>query len=188
MSNPVTAINGAQFTGLATVEDAGLQGMITLRGDLSSKVLSAAVKAATGADVPDRGRISVVTGGAVAWMSPDELLLLVPYEAAVTKVTELAEALKEEHALVANVSDARCFFSVSGRGAREVLGKICPVDFSAENFTVGDFRRSRTAQVAAAIWLEEDGSFRVVCFRSVGTYMFGLLSAAAHSHSQVGVY
>jgi sarcosine oxidase subunit gamma len=188
MSNPVTATNGAEFTGLATVEDAGLQGMITLRGDLSSKTLADAVKAATGADLPDRGRISVVADGAVAWMSPDELLLLVPYDGAVARTAALAEALKGEHALAANVSDARCFFSVSGRGAREVLAKICPVDFSAKNFTVGDFRRSRTAQVAAAIWLEADGRFRVVCFRSVGAYMFELLANAAHPQSQVGVY
>ena len=41
MSNPVTATNGAAFTGIATVKDAGLQGMITLRGDLASKTLQA---------------------------------------------------------------------------------------------------------------------------------------------------
>lgn len=188
MSNPVTATNGAEFTGIATVKDAGLQGMITLRGDLSSSVLGAAVKATTGAEVPAQGKISVVDGGAAAWMSPDELLLLVPYEVSVEKTAELAAALKGEHALAANVSDARSYFTISGAGAREVLAKISPVDLSAEVFTSGDFRRSRTAQVAAAFWVQDDGSFRVVCFRSVGAYMFGLLSTAAHPQSAVGVY
>ncbi len=188
MSNPVTATNGAQFAGIATVADAGLQGMITLRGDLASKTLQAAVKVATGAEVPGQRRVSLAEGGAAAWMSPDELLLLVPYEEAVAKTEELAEALKGEHALTANVSDARSFFSIAGEGAREVLAKIAPVDLSAEAFKPGDFRRSRTAQVAAAFWLQEDGSFRVVCFRSVGAYMFSLLSNAAHPQSAVGVY
>lgn len=188
MSNPVTATNGAQFAGMATVADAGLQGMITLRGDLSSKPLQAAVKAATGATVPAQRRISVVEGGAAAWMSPDELLLLVPYEQAVAKTAELAEALKGEHALAANVSDARSYFTISGVGAREVLAKISPVDLSPAAFAPGDFRRSRTAQVAAAFWVQEDGSFRLVCFRSVGAYMFNLLSASAHPRSAVGVY
>ncbi|MFC4215360.1 sarcosine oxidase subunit gamma [Pseudophaeobacter arcticus] len=188
MSNPVTATNGAQFTGLATVEDAGLQGMITLRGDLSSKTLKAAVKAATGAEVPEQRKISVVEGGAAAWMSPDELLLLVPYGDAVAKTAELAQALKGEHALAANVSDARSYFSISGAGARETLAKISPVDLSPEAFGAGDFRRSRTAQVAAAFWLQDDDSFRLVCFRSVGAYMFNLLSASAHPQSSVGVY
>ncbi|EBA16361.1 sarcosine oxidase, gamma subunit family protein [Roseobacter sp. SK209-2-6] len=188
MSNPVTATNGARFSGIATVEDAGLQGMITLRGDLSSKTLAAAVKAATGAGMPARGKIEVAEGGAAAWMSPDELLLLVPYGEAVAKTAELAEALKGEHALAANVSDARSFFRVSGEGAREVLAKISPVDLSPAAFQAGDFRRSRTAQVAAALWLQEDGAFYVVCFRSVGAYMFDLLKTSAHPQSAVGVY
>ncbi len=188
MSNPVTATNGAQFAGIATVADAGLHGMITLRGDLSSSVLQAAVKAATGAAVPAQRKIEISDNGAAAWMSPDELLLLVPYEEAVAKTAELAEALKGEHALAANVSDARSFFSIAGEGARETLAKIAPVDLSAEAFKSGDFRRSRTAQVAAAFWLQKDGSFRVVCFRSVGAYMFNLLSASAHPQSAVGVY
>lgn len=188
MSNPVTATNGARFSGIATVADAGLQGMITLRGDLSSKVLAAAVKAATGVDVPAQRKIAVSQTGAAAWMSPDELLLLVPYEEAVSKTAELAEALKGEHSLAANVSDARSYFTVSGAGAREALAKVSPVDFSVEAFQAGDFRRSRTAQVAAAIWLAEDGDFHVVCFRSVGAYMFDLLSVASHPQSAVGVY
>ncbi|WP_122074819.1 sarcosine oxidase subunit gamma [Pseudophaeobacter sp. EL27] len=188
MSNPVTATNGAEFTGIATVKDAGLQGMITLRGDLSSSVLGAAVKAATGAEVPAQGKVSVVESGAAAWMSPDELLLLVPYGEAVAKTAALAEALSGEHALAANVSDARSYFSISGAGARETLAKIAPVDLSPEAFAAGDFRRSRTAQVAAAFWMEEDGSFRLVCFRSVGAYMFNLLSNAAHPQSSVDVY
>ncbi|QAX29846.1 sarcosine oxidase subunit gamma [Leisingera sp. NJS204] len=188
MSKAVSVLNGAQFSGLAKVEDAGLQGMITLRGDLESSVLKAAVKAATGAEVPARGAITVAENGAAAWMSPDELLLLVPYEDAVAKTAELSAALKGEHALAANVSDARAFFRVSGEGAREVLGKVSPVDFDAAAFKAGRFRRSRLAQVAGAFWLNEDGSFYIVCFRSVGEYVFKLLSTASHPQSKVGVY
>lgn len=79
MSDPVSAMNGAKFSGLAQVEDSGLQGMITLRGDLASATLKAAVMAATGAEVPTSGQVSLAEQGGVAWMSPDELLLLVPY-------------------------------------------------------------------------------------------------------------
>ena len=63
MSKAVSVLNGAQYSGLAKVEDAGLQGMITLRGDLGSKALKAAVKAATGAEVPAQRTISVAENG-----------------------------------------------------------------------------------------------------------------------------
>lgn len=188
MSDPVSAMNGAQYTGLAKLADAGLQGMITLRGDLSSKGLQAAVKAATGAEVPGQRQVSEADGNAVAWMSPDELLLLVPYAEAVERTAALAKALEGEHALAVNVSGARAFFTLSGEGAREVLGKVCPVDLEPASFTAGDFRRTRMAQVAAAFWLDDDGAFHIVCFRSVAAYVFSLLSTAAHPQSKVGVY
>ncbi|MGR3759706.1 sarcosine oxidase subunit gamma [Roseobacteraceae bacterium NS-SX3] len=188
MSNAVSAVNGAQYQGLAKVEDAGLQGMITLRGDLTSKALQAAVKSATGAEVPGPNSVALADAGGAAWMSPDELLLLVPYGEAVEKTAELAAALEGEHALAVNVSDARAFFSLSGEDAREVLGKISPVDLSPEAFKAGDFRRTRLAQVAGAFWLQDDGSFRIICFRSVAAYVFNLLSTAAHPQAKVGVY
>ncbi|WP_293574245.1 sarcosine oxidase subunit gamma [Phaeobacter sp.] len=188
MSDPVSAMSGATFAGLAKVEDSGLQGMITLRGDLASAVLQAAVKAATGAEVPVSGQVALSDQGGVAWMSPDELLLLVPYAEVDAKVSELSEALKGEHALAVNVSDARGVFRLSGEGAREVLGKVCPVDMSAEAFKPGQFRRTRMAQVAAAFWLDHDGVFHIVCFRSVAAYVFNLLSASAHPQSKVVVY
>jgi len=188
MSNPVSALGGASYAGMATLEEAGLQGMITLRGDLSSKTLQQAVKVATGADVPDPRRTTTAENGAVAWMSPDELLLLLPYADAEAKTVALAEALAGEHALAVNVSDARAFFHLSGAGAREALGKVCPVDFDAAAFTPGDFRRTRMAQVAAAFWLDEEETFHIVCFRSVAGYVFNLLKAAAHPQSKVGVY
>ena len=53
MSEAVTALNGAVAEGSIRVEDAGLQGMITLRGDL-------AALAAAGVAVPEAGNAEAV--------------------------------------------------------------------------------------------------------------------------------
>ena len=188
MSDPVSALQGAQFSGIASVEEGGLAGMITLRGELGSKVMQAAVKEATGADIPATNQVSLSTDGGTAWMSPDELLLMVPYTEVEEILAALNKALAGEHALAVNVSDARAVFRVSGDGARETLAKICPVDLSDDAFVPGQFRRTRMAQVAAAFWLDESGAFTIVCFRSVADYVFNLLSNAAHRQSAVGVY
>ncbi|MGR3380616.1 MAG: sarcosine oxidase subunit gamma, partial [Roseovarius indicus] len=42
MSDAVSALKGASFDGTVTVRDAGLQGMITLRGDLGSAKMTKA--------------------------------------------------------------------------------------------------------------------------------------------------
>jgi len=188
MSDPVSALNGAKFSGIATIEEVGLTGMITLRGDFSSAKLQAAVISATGAVMPTSGRIALGDGGGLCWMSSDELLVLVHYDEVEAKLADIMLGLAGEHALAVNVSDARAVFRVSGDGAREVLAKLCPVDLSEKGFVPGQFRSTRMAQVAAAFWLEHDGSFRIVCFRSVADYVFNLLSTAAQPQSRVGVY
>lgn len=188
MSKLASAMNGASFEGLAKVQEAGLVGMITLRGDLASAKVKAAVKAATGCAVPQMRQIEGTLDGGAAWMSPDELLLLVPYSDVEARLSAALAKLDGAHALAVNVSDARAVFRVSGTGAREVMGKLAPVDFSPEAFTAGDFRRSRLAQVAGAFWLDSADSFTIICFRSAADYVFGILSTAANPRSAVDVY
>lgn len=188
MSEPISALNGIRYDGLARVEEAGLQGMITLRGDLASKPVKAAVTAATGAKMPGQRGVAQGKTGTALWMSPDELMLLCPYDQVEAVLDQVTEALDGAHALAVNVSDARALFSVSGAAAREVLGKLCPVDLSPEGFGLGSIRRSRMAQIPAALWLEDDQSFRVICFRSVADYAFNLLKVAAQPGSAVGIY
>ena len=76
MSDAVSALAGVRASGMVDLADAGLQGMITLRGDLSSATLAEAVRSATGADVPARRRVATGSTGQALWMSPDELLLI----------------------------------------------------------------------------------------------------------------
>ncbi|SHI81089.1 sarcosine oxidase subunit gamma [Shimia gijangensis] len=186
MSNAVSALNSASFEGFATVTETGLRGMITLRGDLSSAKLKAAVKAATGAAIPDVRRVTTGKDGMAAWMSPDELLILCDYASVNDTIATLTAKLTGEHALAVNVSDARAVFRIAGDGAREVLAKLAPVDLSAGAFQAGDFRRSRIAQVAAAFWLNDDNSFELVCFRSVAQYVFDVLKVSAQPGGEVG--
>ncbi|WP_226688289.1 sarcosine oxidase subunit gamma [Ruegeria arenilitoris] len=188
MSEPISALNHAGYDGIVKVEECGLQGMITLRGDLSDKVLVKAVKDATGQKVPGQ-RESLVNGDTgVCWMSTDELLVLVPYAEVEAKLAAMANALSGAHALAVNVSDARAVFRISGAGAREVVGKLAPVDLSVDAFQPGQIRRSRLAQVAGAFWMDDAETFRVVCFRSAADYVFKLLKVAAQPSSEVGFY
>lgn len=182
MSKAVSALGGVSHKGFAEVAEAGLKGMITLRGDLSSAKMKKAVKAATGCAMPAPRRI-VMGEGKAAWMSPDELLILVPYEAALDTVATLQKALEGEHHLVADVSDARAIFTIKGPKADQVLMKLCPVDFAG--LAEGEIRRTRAAQVAAALWKSGPEEFTLVSFRSVAGYVMGLLEVSARAGSEV---
>lgn len=163
---------------LATITRAAPRGMITLRGDLAEAKLNALVKALTGQGVPESGKIAGDGMKGVIWMSPDELLLMVPYSDVAAALAQIETALTGSHHLAVDVSDARAVFTVEGAQAHEVLARLSPVDLHVNSFTVGDFRRTRLAQVAAAFWRHEAG-FDIICFRSVGDYAEGLLRNAA---------
>jgi len=183
MSAPVMALGGAAFEGVVSVRELAPRTMISLRGELASAKMAAAVKNAAGLAVP--GRLGAVFGDETAalWMSPDELLLIAPRARQEAALAAAEQALAGSHHLVADVSDARTAFRLEGEGAhiRDVLAKLSPADVHPESFPPGTVRRTRLAQVPAAFWMGDDASAEVVAFRSVAAYVFGLLKTAAEA-------
>ncbi|MFN3644145.1 MAG: sarcosine oxidase subunit gamma [Gemmobacter sp.] len=159
-----------------TITRAAPQGMMTLKAPLGDPAVAAAL-GTLGLTLPARRRLVRSGARAAAWMAPDELLLLVPEAGAA--MAALAPPLAGTHHLLADVSDARAVFCLAGPGTRGVLARLCPVDFDPGAFGPGDVRRSRAAQVAAAIWAEDVADFRLACFRSVEGYVAALLGRAA---------
>ncbi len=183
MSNAVSVLNGAEFSGSVKVQDAGLKGMITLRGDLSSAKMAKAVKGAVGLAMPDTRGIKSGAKGGVAWMSSDELMLFCDYSDAEATISKLEKSLAGEHFLAVNVSDARASFTLTGAGAREVIAKGSPADLSVQALQPGEIRRSRLGQVAVAFWLSDAETLELVCFRSVGGFVYKWLCVAAAENS-----
>ena len=179
---PRTALGGAKFKGFVSVTEAAALGMISLRAKSDVAGLTLAIKAAVGVELPTSGQILTQAGKAAAWMSPDEYLLIVPYAEVTGCLAQLRANLAGQHSLAVDVSDARAVFDVTGPKADQALSKICPVDFAALGST--QLRRTRTAQVAAAIWREGTG-LRLVCFRSVAGYVMGLLTHSAQSGAEI---
>jgi sarcosine oxidase, subunit gamma len=182
MSEPVSPLNGASFHGFANGREIGPLGMITLRAKSGTPGLEAGIRAATGCALPGQRRIESSGANVAAWMSPDEYLLILPYADVPAALAALNTALAGQHHLAVNVSDARAVFRIEGGKADQVMRKLAPVDFDL--LEKGELRRSRVAQVPAAFWRDETG-FTLVCFRSVASYVMGLLSVSARSGSEL---
>ena len=188
MSNAVSAMQGASFKGSISVQDAGLQGMITLRGDLQSELLAKAVKTAVGVSIPKVGTINSGKKGSAAWMSPDEVLLLVDYANADAIIAKLEKTITSEHILAVNVSDARAVFTLEGPAIRDVLAKGSPANMSADALSIGDTRRTRLGQLPVAFWLSTEHTATVVCFRSVGEHVYNWLRTAGQKGAVPNYY
>ncbi|MCY4304459.1 MAG: sarcosine oxidase subunit gamma [Aestuariivita sp.] len=182
--SPVNSSN----TGFVKIKKLPSQGMISLRGNLSSDIVRQSVYSAVSLELPDIRKIKVGAICAICWMAPDELLILCPYAEVASRVTRMQSDLKSVHSFVVDVSDARVMFCISGVRSREVLAKLCPVDLTQSEFGVGDFRLTRLAQVPAAFWMQNAEIFNILVSRSVARYGFNLLKSAAQKGSEVGVF
>lgn len=165
---------------LATIASVKDMGMITIRADFPRA--GDAIAEAVGLALPETTRITTDGSRSLGWMSPDELLLILPAQEVSEAVFALNQALTGEHSLVADVSDARALFDVTGPNADDVLAKLSPADLSA--MSPDGLRRSRTAQTAAAFW-RIDGGFRLIGFRSTADYLAQILQNAATPGSQL---
>jgi sarcosine oxidase subunit gamma len=189
MSNLISALDKAtDNSGIANIEEIGLQGMITLRGDLSKAAVKKAATSVTGVEMPAQGQANHDGDFGICWMSTDELLVLCPHDQVADRLAKMHKALGNAHALAVDVSDARACLRISGPSAREVMAKLTPVDLSPDAFKPGMFRRTRMAQVAAAFWVVDRETFQVVSFRSNAQYVFDLLKVAAQNGSEGGFF
>jgi sarcosine oxidase subunit gamma len=188
---PISALGGvARSQGLAiAIKEAGLQGMVTLRGDFSDPAMREAAEAAAGVAAPETRKVVRSGDRALAWMAPDELLLLLPYAEADAAAAAFEAKLEGRPGMAVTVSDARALFRLTGEGAREVIAKGAPVDLSRAAFGPGDLRRSHLGQLAAAFWQvsESPEVFEVICFRSVAGYVFDWLVDSAEAETLPGV-
>ena len=182
MSDPVSALHGASFTGFSTIREIGPQGMITLRAAPDTPGLEAAIRHCTQTEIPKQCQVVHNAGRAAGWMSPDEYLLILPYDQTDAALAGIAQHMSGAHHLAVSVSDARAVFRVEGAQADQVLAKLVPVDLA--NFPEGELRRTRAAQVAVAFWRDGDG-MTLVCFRSVARYVFDLLASSAKPGSEL---
>ncbi len=179
MSDPISALLGRETQGSVQVSDTGLRGMITLRGDLSYGKMKSICKDLTGAAMPGLREAQFKGENGLLWMSPDEVLILLPYADVADGLAKIAKAMKGQHHLAVNVSDARAVLQVQGPFAREVIAKLAPVDLHPDAFPPGQVLRTRLGQIAAALWMTDAQTFQIICFRSVADYAFDLLAASA---------
>ncbi len=175
------------FSGIAKIYRPAPCGMMTVRANLASLNLMAAMRDMFDLAIPKPRCIVFRERSALCWMSPDELLILCRREEVAMRMNQLDGFLITESSLVIDVSDARIIYDVEGRGAREVLAKLCPVDLALGSFHIGDFRRTRLAQVPVAFWLKDADTFSLMVFRSVAGYVLEVLKMAARDGSDVGL-
>jgi sarcosine oxidase, subunit gamma len=163
--------------------------MIDLRGEAGNEAFRAAVKQATGVDLPLTPRTSTAWGEIkILWLSIDQWLIICPRGRLVELIDGLETALKGQHIAITDVSDMRAVIRLEGEGVREVLLKGCSLDLLGKGYEPGTVRRVRFAEIAALIQVIDAHTIELYVFRSYAFYAWDFLTVTARAAAQVKLF
>lgn len=177
----------------ATVQlsETPFRGLINIRGDSNDAAFVAAVKKATRLDLPTTP--NTVSGKPattrIFWLGPDEWMVVTKPGGGKRAFDALWKNLKMDglHASVADTSEARTTITLSGANARNVMTKLCSLDFHPSQFGPGQCAQTIVAKVGVMITQTAEtktggATYELYALRSFSTYLWNRLVDAANEY------
>lgn len=164
-ARPQSSINtGAALVGGALqVEDAGLSGLVLMRGQFGQSAAAEALTKALKAKAkgmpsipPEPNQISVGARGALLRLAEDEVLALCDYSAAPALAGALRRAVGPKLPsgfLCEAVSDGHTHLRVQGPGTRDALAKATAIDLHPAVFGAERLRRALIGPIEAVLFV-----------------------------------
>ncbi|WP_440997415.1 sarcosine oxidase subunit gamma [Arhodomonas sp. SL1] len=171
---------GAADAGVTLFERPFL-GHLNLRGDPGSPAFINACRQVLGVAPPTvANTVSEGEDVVVAWLGPDEWLVMTPPDRQGPVGDALREALAGEHYAVTDVTSGQTVIAVDGDHAREVLAKGTPLDVHPRAFGAGACAQTVLAKASVFLRVIRPGeAFEVVVRRSFADYLWQWLRDAA---------
>jgi len=177
----------------ATVQlsETPFRGLINIRGDANDATFVAAVKKAIRLDIPTAP--NTVSGKPattrIFWLGPDEWMVVTKPAGGKRAFDALWKNLKIDglHASVADTSEARTTITVSGPNARNVMAKLCSLDFHPSQFGPGQCAQTVVAKVGVMMTQTAEtksggATYELYALRSFSTYLWNRLVDAANEY------
>ncbi len=157
-------------------------GHLVIRASFDDKKLRAAIKSVTGLKFPTKALSSMENKEySINWISPDEVLLLVPEKTEFEVETKLRELMTGHFAIV-NVTGGQTVLELSGERAETILKKSSSYDVSPSNFPIGKVVTTVFAKSQAVIRRTGDNSFQLIVRRSFNDYIWQWIVDAGHAN------
>ena len=154
--------------------------IIHLAGDPAGGAFLDAVAGHLGAPPPaDPNTVAEGTDCSILWLAPARWLVVSSRRPPQGLEGGLRAALGEVSAAVTDVSSGRTVIRVSGRAARELLAKGCPLDFHGRRFRPGDCAQSSLGQIATLFHAVGDDRIDIYFARGFAVSLWEWLAGAA---------
>ena len=159
-------------------------GMLTIRAEINNRKFQKIIKDFFKLKVPSRLKISTNKNFYLAWMSPNEIMVITKNQDEIKTIkSSIENDLDQMEALVLDVSSSRTIFSIKGSFWRELLAKGSPINLFPSKFNSDSFRRTRLGQVSTAFWMIKEDEIYILCGQSYKYFFFKWLCNAADEKS-----
>ena len=130
----------------------------------------------SGLDFPDKLRVSENKDVRILWIGPNNWLAL---SATISLSEEIAKNLSNDEFAITDLSHSKAIIELSGKNAKEVLKKGCPINFNDIN--KNEVVNSIFNGIAVTIDFINDqpNKIRVMCLRSFGESLYHSVTDAS---------
>ncbi len=172
--------SGERGPGVVLRELRGLN-VVHIAGDASDKAFAAAVRTETGCALPTEPNTAAVAGSecTVLWLAPERWLVVSARHGEGLLEERFRLALASGSAAVTDVSSGRTVIRVSGRRARELLAKNCPIDLHERAFTAGGCAGTNALQIAVLLHALDSDTIDVYVARGFAQSLWEQLTEGA---------
>ncbi|MBQ0924876.1 sarcosine oxidase subunit gamma [Saccharopolyspora endophytica] len=186
LASHADVLTDSSVPGDLRLSEVSFTAQVTLRVDPKSPAAER-IGTALGTMLPNQaGQVSRTERLLVAWLGPDEWLLVGPEGEADRIQATVAEALGDEHGAVVDVSAHRTIIEVAGPKAPELLAKGCALDMHRRSF--GPDRCAQTLLARTGVVLlcrdAEPPNYWIFVRASFARYLADWLRDAAAEYHQ----
>jgi sarcosine oxidase subunit gamma len=163
------------------MSELGHRAIVNIRGTASDPAFVAAVKSATGVDLPMWAN-SVTTNGdrQILWLGPNEWWVTGKDGEAEPLVAALRGAFGGQHAVACDVSESRAILGLKGPKARDVLMRGVSLDLHPKVFKAGQCAQTGLSRCNVLLHLVEDSPrFEIYVLKSFSDYLWRWLETVA---------
>jgi sarcosine oxidase, subunit gamma len=175
--DPLDIVIGGPSDAGVTLTEVPFQTRLVLRGLLSDKKFTAAVKKALGVEPPAKpGTVASSKTTRVLWTAPNEWMV---YSDDADLAATLTKAVTGLHAAVTDVTEHYTLIRLSGRHARDVMIKGCAIDLHPREFGPGQCVQSHLGRITVLFdQTDETPTYDILVRASFAEYLWMYLEDA----------
>jgi len=157
-----------------TLGEIAHRAIINIRGNANDPAFVAAVKTATGTDLPIvANTVLAADDMRILWLGPNEWWVVAPDAKRVELIERLRQSFAGQHTAVCDVSESRTVITMTGPAARDVLARGISLDLHPRAFGPGQCAQTGMGRTNVLLHQTDNApTYEIYVLKSFSDYLW----------------